>query len=207
MHSACQYNHPLLSECPQTLYHKVCTSFFSLCHSFWIDGSYVFLSSGLNLFTSLLPPAQSCILPLQSFQFPFAHSLAPFFHNFFLGCDTLVCSLCHFLVMDHQYLTLGTTLNILYHRVLIPLFHLGLSSSPCENSPSPTFRECLRAACGQSTSSFQGSYNGQPHGIYHIFSALPSHCCTNCPWSELPRNFPLYHSTSQDVSKEPPPKL
>jgi hypothetical protein len=59
MHSACQYNHPLLSECPQMLYHKVCTSFFSLCHSFWIDGSYVFSSSGLDLIHF---PSTTCMI-------------------------------------------------------------------------------------------------------------------------------------------------
>ena len=46
--------------------------------------------------------------------------------------------------------------------MLISFFCPGVSSSTCENSPSPTFRERQTASRGQSTSLFQGSYDGQP---------------------------------------------
>jgi hypothetical protein len=60
----------------------------------------------------------------------------------------------------------------------------GSSSPHCKNSPSPTFHGRQTIAHGQSTSSFQGSYNGQPSPapcIYHVFlseTLLSPHCTT-----------------------------
>jgi hypothetical protein len=84
-----------------------------------------------------------------------------------------------------------------------------LSSSPRENSPSPTFRERQRAARGQSTSSFQGSYNGQPSPTASTTSfhqrRSPPLAAQTVPGQIRRANSPLYHSTSRDGSPEPPP--
>ncbi|KAH9068291.1 hypothetical protein EDB83DRAFT_2378183 [Lactarius deliciosus] len=86
----------------------------------------------------------------------------------------------------------------------------GLSSSPRENSPSPTFRERQRvAARGQSTSSFQGSYNGQPSPTASTTSfhqrRSPPLAAQTVPGQIRRATSPLYHSTSRDGSPEPPP--
>ncbi|KAI9455775.1 hypothetical protein BJY52DRAFT_1278510 [Lactarius psammicola] len=85
----------------------------------------------------------------------------------------------------------------------------GLSSSPRENSPSPTFRERQKAARGQSTSSFQGSYNGQPSPTASTTSfhqrRSPPLAAQTVPGQIRRATSPLYHSTSRDGSPEPPP--
>ncbi|KAF8267105.1 hypothetical protein EI94DRAFT_1684032 [Lactarius quietus] len=84
----------------------------------------------------------------------------------------------------------------------------GLSSSPRENSPSPTFRERQRAARGQSTSSFQGSYNGQPSPTASTTSfhqrRTPPLAAQTVPGQIRRATSPLYLSTSRDGSPEPP---
>jgi hypothetical protein len=88
-------------------------------------------------------------------------------------------------------------------------FRAVLSSSPRENSPSPTFRERQRAARGQSTSSFQGSYNGQPSPTASTTSfhqrRSPPLAAQTVPGQIRRATSPLYHSTSRDGSPEPPP--
>ncbi len=101
------------------------------------------------------------------------------------------------------------TPNLLRDQVLIPLFRSGLNSSPRENSPSPTFRERQRAARGQSTSSFQGSYNGQPSPTASTTSfhqrRSPPLAAQTVPGQIRRATSPLYHSTSRDGSPEPHP--
>ena len=52
-----------------------------------------------------------------------------------------------------------------------------------------------RPPCGQSTSSYQGSYIGQPSHttstMYFLSEALPSPLCANCFWSHPLRHLPL----------------
>ncbi|KAN0129984.1 hypothetical protein V8E53_012138 [Lactarius tabidus] len=86
-------------------------------------------------------------------------------------------------------------------------FHFGsmcLSSSPRENSPSPTFRERQRAACGQSTSSFQGSYYGQPSPTVSTTSfhqrRSPPLPAPTVPGQIRRANSPLCLSTNRDCN-------
>ncbi|KAI0292615.1 hypothetical protein B0F90DRAFT_242015 [Multifurca ochricompacta] len=88
----------------------------------------------------------------------------------------------------------------------------GLNSSPRENSPSPTFRERQRNSRGQSTSSFQGPYNGQPSPTASTTSfhqrRSPPLAAQTIPGQIRRATSPLYHSTSRDGSPDnlsPPP--
>ncbi|KAH9987930.1 hypothetical protein BJV74DRAFT_840550 [Russula compacta] len=88
----------------------------------------------------------------------------------------------------------------------------GLNSSPRENSPSPSFREHQRNTRGQSTSSFQGSYNGQPSPTATTTSfhqrRSPPLAAQTVPGQIRRATSPLYHSTSRDGSPDqvtPPP--
>jgi hypothetical protein len=186
--------------------------FFPLCHSFldrWhTETCRVFSSSGLDLIPF---PTTTCAIALSAsaiFSISVRYTAWLLFSMIF-SClwhtrGLFVPFSCHGLSISY----LGTAPNILYHRVLIPLFRPGLSSSPRENSPSPTFRERQRAARGQSTSSFQSSYNGQPSPTASTTSfhqrRSPPLAAQTVPGQIRRATSPLYHSTSQDGSEEPP---
>ncbi|KAH9962452.1 hypothetical protein BC827DRAFT_1267057 [Russula dissimulans] len=82
----------------------------------------------------------------------------------------------------------------------------GLSSSPRENSPSPSFRERQRTSRGQSTSGFQGPYNGQPSPTASTTSfhqgRSPPLAAQTVPGQIRRATSPLYHSTSRDGSPD-----
>ena len=184
---------------------KVCTPTLSI----WIDGTPrpVVCSHPVALvsFPFLLQHLRSCFPSFtilsnsRSLRSPIL-----FFLIFFVASGSLVCPLCHLLVLDRQFSCLVHP----YHQVLIPIFCAVLSSSPRENSPSPTFRERQRAARGQSTSSFQGSYNGQPSPTASTTSfhqrRSPPLAAQTVPGQIRRATSPLYHSTSRDGSPEPP---
>ncbi|KAN0130013.1 hypothetical protein V8E53_012167 [Lactarius tabidus] len=83
-----------------------------------------------------------------------------------------------------------------------------ITISSRENSPSPTFRERQRAACGQSTSSFQGSYYGQPSTTASTTSfhqrRSPPLAAQTVPGQVRRAISPLCLSTNRDRSPEPP---
>ena len=96
--------------------------------------------------------------------------------------------------------------------LISPSFRSGLSSSPREHSPSPSFRERQRAARGQSTSSFQGSYNGQPSPTASTTSfhqrRTPPLAAQTVPGQIRRATSPLFLSTSRGGSPDdltPPP--
>ncbi|KAI9510996.1 hypothetical protein F5148DRAFT_1175117 [Russula earlei] len=82
----------------------------------------------------------------------------------------------------------------------------GLSSSPRENSPSPSFRERQRNTRGQSTSGFQGSYNGQQSPTTSSTSfhqrRTPPLAAQTVSGQIRRATSPLYHSTSRDGSPD-----
>lgn len=83
-----------------------------------------------------------------------------------------------------------------------------MSSSPRENSPTPSFRERQRNSRGQLTSSFQGSYNGQPSPTASTTSfhqrrpSPPPLAAQTVPGQIRRATSPLYHSTSRDGSPD-----
>ncbi|KAI0260896.1 hypothetical protein BC834DRAFT_897936, partial [Gloeopeniophorella convolvens] len=89
----------------------------------------------------------------------------------------------------------------------------GLSSSPRETSPSPSLRERQRTTRGQSTGSYQGSFNGQPSPTASTASfhqrRSPPLTAQTISGSIRRATSPLaHHSTSRDGTPErltPPP--
>jgi hypothetical protein len=201
----CRRIRPHLLECLQTFHHKVCITFSLVVDRWRTETCRVFSSSSLN-FIPL--PSTTCTIVLSplydSLNFRSPHRPSIFSIFFSRQWHTGVV----FVLLTSHGLSISCLGPALRDQALIPLLRSGLSSSPRESSPSPTFRERQRAARGQSTSSFQGSYNGQPSPTASTTSfhqrRSPPLAAQTVPGQIRRATSPLYHSTSPDGSPEPP---
>lgn len=115
----CRRNRPLLLECPRMLPNKVCTPTLSI----WIDGTPrpVVCSHPVALvsFPFLLQHLRSCFPSFTILPIPVLCAVQFFFFLiFFVAIGSLVCPLCHLLVLDRQCSCLVHP----YRQVLIPIF-------------------------------------------------------------------------------------